>query len=298
MRKWNFLLWTLMLTYAASRFLQVYPGRIPTLEVVALHVIPPALFALIHGAMLYRIRGIGAFIAICLIVGNIFENIGVRTGFPFGRYFFTDVMGPKFLVVPVFLGLAYLGMAYLSWTLARVILRDTQAPVAGLRLVALPVLASFIMVAWDLAMDPIWSTVVQAWIWVRGGIYFGVPITNFFGWLVTVYTFYQLFALYLRNGATDATPMPQSYWSMAVIFYGISAAGNLLLWLPNSRPALITDPAGVQWNVSTIKAACALISIFVMGGFAALAWFKRPRLPEGSAGKKRARFVGKQAVAS
>jgi uncharacterized membrane protein len=95
-------LWSLMVVYALARFLQVFPHQIPMLAIVALHVVPPALFALIHGAMFYRLRGILAFIGICLVIGNIFENLGVRTGFPFGRYFFTDVMGPKIGAVPVF----------------------------------------------------------------------------------------------------------------------------------------------------------------------------------------------------
>lgn len=96
------MLWSLMVVYALARFLQVFPHQIPMLAIVALHVVPPALFALIHGAMFYRLRGILAFIGICLVIGNIFENLGVRTGFPFGRYFFTDVMGPKIGAVPVF----------------------------------------------------------------------------------------------------------------------------------------------------------------------------------------------------
>jgi hypothetical protein len=49
-------LWALIILYAAARVLQVFPGRVPMLAVVALHVLPPALFALIHGAMFYRAR--------------------------------------------------------------------------------------------------------------------------------------------------------------------------------------------------------------------------------------------------
>jgi putative membrane protein len=274
----------LIVVYAASRLLQVFP-LVPMLAVVVLHVVPPALFALIHGARLYRVRGILVFVAICLTVGNIFENLGVRTGFPFGHYYFTDVMGPRFLVVPVFLGLAYVGMAYLSWTLARLILRDTQRVVSASHLITLPLLASCIMVSWDLAMDPVWSTIVRAWIWQDGGRYFGVPLSNFFGWFLTVYVFYQLFALYLRSRSTSinrphtATPLPTSYWNLPIIFYAVSAAGNLLLLIPQPGPAFVSDPSGVQWKVTTITAACALVSIFIMGAFSLFAWRKRPRVP-------------------
>jgi uncharacterized membrane protein len=275
-RTWNLMLWSLMLIYAASRFLQVFPSGIPMLAIVVLHVLPPAIFALVHGARFYGLRGILTFVAICLIVGNVFENLGVRTGFPFGQYHFTDVMGPKILAVPIFLGLAYVGMAYLSWTLARLILKETQQPLAGSRVVTLALLASAIMLSWDLSMDPVWSTMVRAWIWPQGGIYFGVPLTNFLGWFLTAYVLYQLFALYQRNRSTSPGDLPAGYWGKAVIFYAISAAGNLLLLIPQPGRAVVFDPAGVQWSVRSITAASALVSIFTMGSFALLAWVKRP----------------------
>jgi uncharacterized membrane protein len=267
----RFALWALPLCYAAARVLQLYSHRVPMLAIVALHVLPPALFALLHGAIFYRLRGIAVFMVFCLGVGNAFENLSIATGFPFGHYYFTDLMGPRLFRVPVLLGLAYVGMGYLSWTLARVILRETRRPLLGLRVWMLPLLASFIMVAWDLSMDPIWSTMLRGWIWLDGGAYFGVPVSNFLGWCLTVYVFYQLFALYLRGRATNPHSLPSGYWRVAVIFYGISAAGNLLM-IPAVGLSAVSDPTGEQWSAGSIIGACALVSIFVMGAFAVLAW--------------------------
>ena len=80
------------------------------LAIVAAHVLFPLIFAFIDGARVYRVRGILIFMLICLAIGNLFENLSILTGFPFGRYHFTNVMGPKLLNVPVLLGLAYIGM--------------------------------------------------------------------------------------------------------------------------------------------------------------------------------------------
>jgi uncharacterized membrane protein len=270
----SLVLWALLMLYAGARVLQVFPGKVPIVVVVALHVLPPIVFALIHGAIFYRWRGILIFFAICLVVGNIFENVGVRTGFPFGQYYFTDLMGPKLFVVPIQLGLAYLGMAYLSWALARLILGGMRNPLEGSRVVTLPMVASFIMVAWDFSQDPVWSTVLHLWIWRQGGAYFGVPVSNFFGWYLTVYAFYQLFALYLRGRSTHRDPLPSSYWHQAVLFYAISAAGNILLVIPRSGLSVVSDPTGAQWRVSDITGTCALISIFTMGVFSLLAWLR------------------------
>lgn len=296
--------WSLITLYAIARILQVCSGRVPMLAIVALHVLPPFVFAMVHGAKFYEWRGILTFATINLVVGNIFENSGVRTGFPYGHYYFTDLMGPKFPVVPIMLGLAYVGMAYLSWALAGLILGRAQVSLVGWRVVTMPLVAACILVAWDLSQDPVWSTILHAWIWLSGGAYFGVPVTNFFGWYLTVYIIYQLFALYLSRHTMNPEPLPANHWREAVLFYGVSAAGNILLVFPQARFSSVSDRAGVQWRVSHITATCALVTIFTMGVFTLLAWLRfrddqldeRSRLPTGkqidwSATTNDARFI-------
>ena len=96
------------------------------------------------------------------------------------------------------------------------------------------------------AMDPVWGTVLHAWIWVKGGAYFGVPASNFLGWYLTAYVIYQLFALYLRWSVPGPKRLSSGYWHLAVVFYAVSATGNLLLAIPQPGPRVISDPAGVQ----------------------------------------------------
>jgi putative membrane protein len=244
--------------------------------VVALHVLPPAVFALLHGTRLYGWRGILVFVSICIVVGNIFENLGVRTGFPYGRYYFTDLMGPKLGVVPVLLGLAYIGMAYLSWTLARIILGQPQGPLRGSRAILVPLSAACIMVSWDVSQDPVWATVLHAWVFPQGGPYFGVPVSNFAGWYLTISIINLLFALYLRIGATSARELPPSYWREALFFYTASAAGNLLLVVPRKDIPAVVYAGGTPWNVHAITAACAVVTVFTMGTFALLGWARLP----------------------
>jgi Carotenoid biosynthesis protein len=42
----------------------------------------------------------------------------------------------------------------------------------------------------------------HVWIWQHGAPYFGVPLSNFFGWFLTAYVYYLAFALY-SGGPTD-----------------------------------------------------------------------------------------------
>jgi putative membrane protein len=183
-------------------------------------------------------------------------------------------MGPKIGQLPVLLALAYLGIGYVAWTLALLILGCNGKPIRGARVLALPVLASFIMLAWDLAMDPVWSNLDRAWVWEDGGAYFGVPAGNFLGWLLTAYCYYQAFALYSRANPIRIAPRPPSFWLPPIGIYLVCALGNVLVLKQPMSPPLVTDAAGRVWRTADILRACALASLLVMVPFAALAWFK------------------------
>jgi uncharacterized membrane protein len=266
-------LWMLLGLYAAANVLPLFPHAFPPPVYAASQILPAVLFAVIHGATTYRPRGILGFAAMSLGVGYLVEAMGVHTGFPFGHYYFTDGMGPKLFLVPVLMGPAYLGIGYVAWTLARVILSagNSSDELAGTRVVTLPLAASFIMVAWDLSMDPALSTVGHYWIWTRGGAYFGVPITNFLGWYVTNYLIYQLFAIVLRRRSETTNPLHVAHARLAVLFYAVCAAGSVLRVVPTSGPSAVADPAGTVWRVSDINGVCALAAIFIMGAFVSLA---------------------------
>ena len=184
--------------------LQLYSAVVPIPAIVALHVLPPALFALIHGSCTYGPKCAAIFAVVCLGTDSFFENLSLRTGFPFGHYYFTGVMGPKVFQLPILLALAYLGLGYVSWSLAVLILGRAKQHSSGARVFLVPAIAAFIITAWDLAMEPVWSTLDRAWIWVNGGPYFGVPVSHFFGWYFTTYAFYQLFALHNSQSQTAA----------------------------------------------------------------------------------------------
>jgi uncharacterized membrane protein len=265
--------------YGCARLLEVFPGSLPHIAIVACDVLSAMAFAMLDGVRTYGLRTIAVFLGICILVGNVIENIGVITGFPYGHYRFLELMGPQILHVPVLLGLAYVGMAYVSWRLAGLIL----GPAYGASLVFLPALSSLIMTAWDLAQDPVWSTFLHGWIWRDGGPWFGVPVSNYLGWLGTVFLIYVLFAAYLRRrreGEVRPEPHPDSRW--AVLFYALCALGNVLEAVPHSGPGTVADATGRLWPVSEITSAAALVSILVMGCFVLLAWRSGSRLRAGT----------------
>jgi uncharacterized membrane protein len=269
------LLLTLLLLYLAGRLLQPFAGRVPNLILVVLHVLPPALFAVIHGARIYRLRDIFVFLGLCLGVATFFESVSLRTGFPFGHDRFTDLMGPKISGLPVLLALAWVGMGYLSWVVGLALFGDKNRPLSGRRIVLMPLVASFVMTAWDVSMEAVWADVDHGWIWRDGGSYFGVPISNFLGWLLTAYVFYQLFAFYLRE--REPAPAGAGHWLLAILFYALAALGNLLMIVPYSLGAVFVDATGKRWMIANILWTSRLVSVFLMIPLSLIAWFKLRR---------------------
>ena len=82
--------------------------------------------------------------------------------------------------------------AYLAWSLAHVFVGVFGNQLRAEQIWRVPLVAAFVMVMWDLTMDPIAATVQKQWIWHDGGSYFGVPFVNYLGWLLCVYTIFQL----------------------------------------------------------------------------------------------------------
>lgn len=274
-------LWLALSCYLAGRLSQLWADRLPSLLIVLLHVVPPAAFATVHGSILYGRKGMLIFTACCLGASGFLETLSLRTGFPFGRYYFTDVMGPKVFGLPFLLVLAYLGIGYCSWVMSLIILGYRNEPLRGSRAVALPVLAAFIMLAWDLAMDPAWGTIDRAWIWRDGGAFYGVPVSNFFGWYLTAYVFYQAFALSQAASPSSPATLSRSLWRGPILLYALCAAGNPLLLRLKGLPEVVVDATGKEWITRDILATCAMVSLVVMGPTVLLAWL---RLNEGEQG--------------
>jgi putative membrane protein len=225
------------------------------------------LFALIHGAVRYGWGGIVTFMVISLVVSNILENTSILTGFPFGHYYYTDLLGPKLFLVPLLIGPAYVATGYLAWVLANVLIGDVRRGAGAFTTIAVPFIGSFLMVMWDLCFDPNFSTIRHFWIWQQGGGYFGVPLTNYLGWFLTVFIFLQLFALvsrYGRPGRETMRTLPRSYYAQAIAMYAVMGLSFVLAYFTLRSNATITDAAGAVWQTKAITEALATVSIYTM----------------------------------
>jgi putative membrane protein len=271
------MLWLLVVLLAIETLVGEYYR---TTALTVLHLVILLTFAFVHGALRYGATGIIAFALICLVVSNLIENLGVATGFPFGPYHYTDALGPKLGYVPLMIGPAYLGVGYLSWVLATVLVGDVRRNADALSTFATPAIGAFIMVLWDLAMDPSASTLGQWWIWHEGGGFFGVPLQNYLGWYLTVFVFMQMFALYLRGrGPQQPAPQPKSYYLQATAMYAVVALDFVAGYLAHGGSQPLIDAAGVTWRSGDIRETAALTSLLTMMFVVALVLAKVAREP-------------------
>jgi uncharacterized membrane protein len=133
------------------------------------------------------------------------EAVGVATGFPFGSYAYTRVLGPQLLGVPLVIPLAWTWMAWPAWVV-------TEQLVAGA--VARVAVASVGLATWDLFLDP---QMVAAGYWRWSTV--DVPGRNYLAWLVIAAIMMTVLAVTVGPGRNpvraDAPVLALYLWTYA-----------------------------------------------------------------------------------
>jgi len=191
----NWALWLLYgftaITLLGYATFGVHPGLLAYVpQVAGIYAVAFRFFAVTHVWMGFLVlalflslrvgmRWLPAFVVLYLIsLGS--ELAGTTTGLPFGEYRYSPLMDPMwFGHVPIVIPLSWFFMAIPSYALARI-----AAPARKQRW-ARVLLASTILVSWDLSLDPAMSYATRYWIWGSTGAYYGMPWLNLFGWYVT-----------------------------------------------------------------------------------------------------------------
>jgi putative membrane protein len=225
-------------------------------------------FVSVHGHVALGPRNMIAFALITVVISFTSEAIGVATGLVFGAYHYTDQLGPKLLGVPPMIQVGYLATGYAAVMIARIIL-SLLRPVTGWAILAASLAGAFIMVSWDVAMDPYQSTVAGDWMWHDGGGYFGVPLHNYAGWFGTVFLFmlaYFIFASrYPEAPREDLMGDLTTFWSLPVVYYALIAIGIIDVPLVGGISLPYASPANYAGTPAELEASLSLVAIFVMG---------------------------------
>lgn len=121
-------------------------------------------------------RGVVAGLAIGFLGFGV-EFIGEQTGFPFGRYVYTDLLVPKlFGVVPL-----AISCAWVMVTIGARAIAARFAPAVPAALGSAGATAALVLLL-DLQIETVAAKINGYWIWIDTGPYYGVPTGNFVAW--------------------------------------------------------------------------------------------------------------------
>jgi uncharacterized membrane protein len=175
--------------------------------------------------------------AVAGAVGFAAEVLGVATGRPFGRYAYSDRLGPRVRGVPVLAAAAWALLARPAWVVA--------GRVSTRRALRVP-LAAGGLTAWDVFLDPRMAR-EGYWTWPDGGAYEGVPASNFVGWFATGLAAFAIVA-------TIESARPDDRDDGALALYAWTWAGesfaNAALW----RRPLVAGAGAVAMGAFAVPA--------------------------------------------
>ncbi len=212
-----------------------------------------------HACLTYSFRDASVLFVLSFGISLVAEYAGIHWGVPFGsRYIYHDDLLPRVAGdVPLFIPLAWFVLAYAPLVLLRRFRGDDGRNGGNQRLWTKVLLCSLGLVAADLFLDPL-ATSVQAWTWAEKGEYFGIPLLNYLGWLLVGFLIYSGFFLLQRPGTIPAVervfPIDVCFVVSCVCF---TVLAQVALWqrLGSALPLVLTmttmTPFFVYWHVTT-----------------------------------------------
>ncbi|SEM63700.1 putative membrane protein [Terribacillus saccharophilus] len=154
---------------------------------------------------------INKIFAVLFIIGAttlLIEALSVYTGFPFGEYEYTTMLGYHVLGVPFTIAIAWVGFIINSTMISTQQNKWVRALETGVWVVFIDLILDPVALAWDF------------WQWDNGGFYYGIPATNFITWFFLAAILSLL--LPLQKGTK---PSVQSYrlLELMFLFFGLLA---------------------------------------------------------------------------
>jgi uncharacterized membrane protein/1-acyl-sn-glycerol-3-phosphate acyltransferase len=211
----------------------------------SLHILLGAATMLAFGIAFLGVRKTLIFFFASTTISLSMELLGTSTGFPFGPYAYTDLLGYKILGhVPYAIPLSWFYMGLTTYLLASSL---TQRAGGRRQTLWALLLGGYFLTVWDLSLDPSMANthlLVQFWHWELPGPYFGMPISNLVGWSITGLLYMSVSRLLWRE---------QAHIHRAVVWlpYG--------MYLANTGFAMLLALGAGLWQPLVIGAALGLL---------------------------------------
>jgi putative membrane protein len=163
--------------------------------------------------------------------GYAIETVGVVTGLPYGPFYYGDALGQKALgLVPYLLPVSYaplvIGAVAAAWKESLGLNYNSSVLNSRLLLILLILRSAALLVLMDGVLDP-GAAFLGFWVWLGGGAYYGVPLSNYAGWLLSGALAAALLLSVGRwrtappPGLLDGAVLALSFWTGVAAFSGL-----------------------------------------------------------------------------
>ena len=277
--------WAVIVLYAAWSF-GLQRAFASVLDPFTRNLLEQALltaFFLMHALGQWRGRELAAYALVCFVVSNLFENLSVLYGFPFGGFHHSEATGPRLFNIPWLATPTYMAMGYVAWSVAQVLVGRTHPAHWRERVLSASIIAAFVFTMWDFSNDAVFHTINKAFFYDHPGPWFGVPVSNFAGWMFTTVIIFGGFGAWLaREAKKPGLRKPhvpgRLYWQQAIALYAVVALGGIFRNV-SGRAFEITLANGDTWQSGDIYASMTLTTVFTMIFCAVLAAVRANDIP-------------------
>jgi len=194
----------------------------------AVYIIFGALALLIHGYQNIGLRRTMMFFVPAVLISLSSELLGTSTGFPFGAYTYTEGLGFKIAgLVPFTIPLSWFYLGLCCYLLAQAAFQEIRGYWST---VGPLLLGAWLLMAWDLVLDPAMSIASSFWVWLESGPFFGMPLQNFAGWFGTGLIFMTVARLLWKTDlrlTRDQLTLPFVIYTANILFAVALSLGAL-----------------------------------------------------------------------
>jgi putative membrane protein len=158
------------------------------------------------------------------------ETLAIITGFPYSPFQYTELIGTKlfgytpftlpFAYVPLFVGCIYL--ASLFWQ---------ETSTYWKNMLKLVLITALLVLIADLVLDPA-AVALNFWVYEYHGFFYGVPLQNFLGWILTGIIAALIGLLLFRKQLINKKTPALVSSLFLIIFFWTSICLYRQLWLP------------------------------------------------------------------
>ena len=228
------------------------------LKTAALVIASALMFVLCFWAArhLFGPRAARVFAALALSMGWFAEQMGSSRGWFFGRYAYTDVLGPQLGDVPLVIPLMWFALCVMGYALACLLLwrEPVLAQPGWIRGGLTAWLGAMIITAFDLGADPYFVFVLKAWIMAKtDGGWFGETLQGFVGWMVVAFA---ILAAFQRWGTPQRPARIDTHTRRAALvplaLYGAALIFQVVLGHPVEIRAIAFFAMGIPLTVAAV----------------------------------------------